>query len=256
MSVAQGALAGKVAIVTGAGSGVGRAVALAVATAGAVPVLVGRRPAPLAETATAIAVNGGRALVAPADVADEEQVAAMAARAVAELGGIDVLVAAAGIGRFGPVDTYSLADWRETLETNLTGVFLCARAVLPAMRARGGGAIVAIGSGAAKQGYADLAAYCASKFGLLGFMQALAAEVGPAGIKVATINPGSILTGFGGRDQAEKAAAMAADPGKRYLLPEDVAEAVCWLLCQPERAWTQELNLWPFAGASGRGDRR
>jgi NAD(P)-dependent dehydrogenase (short-subunit alcohol dehydrogenase family) len=114
------------------------------------------------------------------------------------------------------------------------------------MKRRGGGAIVAIGSGAGKQGYADLAAYSASKFGLIGLMQSLAAEVGPAGIKTAVVNPGSILTPFGGRPVEEKEQATAEDPGRKYLLPEDVAEAVLWLLRQPARAWTQEMNLWPF----------
>jgi 3-oxoacyl-[acyl-carrier protein] reductase len=240
------ALTGKVAIVTGAGSGVGRATALALAAAGAVPVLAGRTPGSLAATAAAIASTGGRSLVAPTDVADEGSVGEMLERTVAELGGVDVLVAAAGIGRFGPVEGYALADWQATLATNLTGVFLCAKAAVPAMKRRGGGAIVAIGSGAGKQGYADLAAYSASKFGLIGLMQSLAAEVGPAGIKTAVVNPGSILTPFGGRPVEEKEQATAEDPGRKYLLPEDVAEAVLWLLRQPARAWTQEMNLWPF----------
>ena len=240
------ALAGKVAIVTGAGGGVGRATALALADAGATPVLVGRTEAPLLETAAAVAAAGGAGLVVPADVADEGAVTRLLERAVGELGGVDILVAAAGIGRFGPVEGYALADWQATLATNLTGVFLCARAVVPRMTARGGGAIVAIGSGAGKQGYANLAAYSASKFGLIGLMQALAAEVGPVGIKTAVVNPGSILTAFGGRPVEEKRRDAAADPGRKLLLPEDVADAVLWLLRQPSRAWTQEMNLWPF----------
>jgi len=247
----SGDLAGTVAIVTGAGSGVGRATALALAAAGATPVLVGRGEAALAETAAMIAAVGGLSVAAPADVADEAAVARVVGRARGELGGVDVLVLAAGVGHEGPVETLSLEDWRATLETNLTGVFLCARAVIGPMRQRGGGAIIAIASGAGKQGYPNLAAYAASKFGLMGFMQSLAAEVGEAGIKVSTVVPGSILTGFAGRPAAAKRAAAAADPSKRYLEPEDVAEAVMFLLRQPARAWTQELNLWPFAS----GDR-
>ncbi|MCC6314560.1 MAG: SDR family oxidoreductase [Thermomicrobiales bacterium] len=239
-------LTGKVVVVTGAGSGVGRATALALAAAGARPVLAGRTPGPLDETVARIVGGGGRALAVPTDVADEGQVAVLAERAVAAFGGIDALVAAAGIGRFGSVEHYSLADWQATLATNLTGVFLASRAVLPALRERGGGHIVAVGSGAGKQGYADLAAYSASKFGVIGFMQALAAEVGGAGIKVSVVNPGSILTGFGGGDAAAKTAAAEADPGRKFLLPEDVAEAILMLLTQPARAWTQEMNLWPF----------
>ena len=105
---------------------------------------------------------------------------------------------------------------------------------------------MAIASGAGKQGYANLAAYAASKFGLIGFMQSLATEAREDGIKVSTIVPGSILTDFAGQPAAAKWAAAAADPGKRYLEPEDAASAVVFLLRQPRRAWTQELNLWPF----------
>jgi 3-oxoacyl-[acyl-carrier protein] reductase len=238
-------LSDKVAIVTGAGSGVGRATALALADAGMAVALVGRRREPLAETVERIVANGGRARVVPADVGDEAAVDAAVARTVTELGGVDALIAAAGVGLYGRVEGYSLADWEATLTTNLTGVFLCARAVLGPMRERGGGAIVAVGSGAGKQGYPELAAYSASKFGLLGFMQSLAAEVGDAGIKVATVLPGSILTGFAGADPDQKLAA-AQDAGRKYLEPEDAAEAILFLLRQPRRAWTQELTLWPF----------
>jgi len=111
------------------------------------------------------------------------------------------------------------------------------------MRATGAGAIVAIGSGAGKQGYANLAAYSASKFGLIGLMQSLAAEVGDQGIKVGTILPGSIASEFAGKQMADVEAGRAA--GRSYLEPEDVADAVVFLLRQPARAWTQELNLWP-----------
>ncbi|HKG26405.1 MAG TPA: SDR family NAD(P)-dependent oxidoreductase [Thermomicrobiales bacterium] len=237
-------LAGKIAIITGAGTGVGRATALAVAGEGVSPVLVGRRRDPLEQTAELVASRGGTALVAPADVADEVAVADVVARTVAELGGVDILVNAAAVGLYGPVERYPLQAWQQTMATNLTGVFLFCRAVLPSMKSRGGGAIIAIGSGAGKQGYADLAAYSASKFGLMGFMQSLAGEVDDDRIKVSTILPGSILTDFGGRSVAEKQTAIAT--GKRFINPDDVAEAILFLLRQPAHAWTQELNLWPF----------
>lgn len=237
-------LKGRVVIVTGGGSGVGRATAVALSGAGAAAVVVGRREEALRRTVAVIEERGGRAAAIAADVSDEAAVAGLVDRVGDEFGGIDGIVLAAGIGVYGPVEEYSLADWNATLATNLTGTFLCARAVIGPMRRQGGGAIVAIASGAEKQGYANLAAYAASKFGLLGLMQSLAAEVGEAGIKVSTVVPGSIVSGFAGRDAA--AARTAADPTKRYLEPEDVAEAVVFLLRQPRRAWTQELNLWPF----------
>jgi NAD(P)-dependent dehydrogenase (short-subunit alcohol dehydrogenase family) len=239
-------LAGMVAVITGAGSGVGRAVALALAEAGGMPVLVGRTQDPLWETAALVAGAGGQSLVRPADVTDEAAVAEVFAQTADELEGIDAAILAAGVGRYGPVESYPLADWEETLATNLTGPFLCARAAIPHLRRNGGGAIVAVSSGAGKQGYPQLGAYSASKFGLMGLMQGLAGEVADDGIKVCTVVPGSILTPFGGRSVAEKREEMARDPGRKYLYPEDVAEVILFLLRQPRHAWTQELNLWPF----------
>jgi NAD(P)-dependent dehydrogenase (short-subunit alcohol dehydrogenase family) len=239
-------LAGMVAVITGAGSGVGRAVAMALAAAGGTPVLVGRTREPLWETAALVAGVGGQSLVRPADVTDEAEVEAVFAQAADELEGIDFAILAAGVGRYGPIETYPLADWEETLATNLTGPFLCAKAAIPHLRKNGGGAIVAVSSGAGKQGYPQLGAYSASKFGLMGLMQGIAGEVAADSIKVCTVVPGSILTPFGGRSVAEKREEMASDPGRKYLYPEDVAEAILFLLRQPRHAWTQELNLWPF----------
>ncbi|MDQ2654765.1 MAG: SDR family oxidoreductase [Chloroflexota bacterium] len=239
-------LTGKVVIITGGGSGVGRATALALVQAGAVPVLLGRSAQPLTEALNLISNAGGTGLAIPADVADEKAVENAFAQAAEELGGIDAVLLAAGIGRFGNVAAYSQEDWDATLATNLIGPFVCAKAAIPYLQARGGGHIIAISSGAGKQGYPGLAAYSASKFGLMGFMQGLAGEVGPDNIKVSTIVPGSIMTSFGDRPVEEKRAAAASDPGKKYLEPDDVAEAVLYLLRQPARAWTQELNLWPF----------
>jgi NAD(P)-dependent dehydrogenase (short-subunit alcohol dehydrogenase family) len=235
-----------IAVITGAGSGVGRAFAVALAEAGGTPVLVGRTPESLQETAELVVAAGGTSLILPADVTDEAAVSDVFTRATTMLGGIDAAIFSAGVGHFGAVESFPLVDWQETLATNLTAPFLCARAAIPHLRARGGGAIVAVSSGAGKQGYPELAAYSASKFGLMGFMQGLAGEVSADGIKVSVVVPGSILTPFGGRSVDDKRAAMATDPGKKYLAPEDVAEAILFLLRQPRRAWTQELNLWPF----------
>lgn len=239
-------LSGLAAVITGAGSGVGRAVAMALAATGGTSGLVGRTRDPLEETAALVASLGGESLVLPADVTDERAITDTFARAANAFEGIDAAILSAGIGRNGPIESYPIADWEATLSTNLTGPFLCAKAAIPHLRRRGGGAIVAVSSGAGKQGYPQLGAYSASKFGLIGLMQALAAEVADDGIKVCTVVPGSILTPFGDRSVAEKREAMTSDPGRKYLYPEDVAEAILFLLRQPRHAWTQELNLWPF----------
>ena len=239
-------LAGTVAVITGAGSGVGRAVAIALAQAGGTPVLVGRTRGPLEKTEALVRDASGRSLVVVADVTDEVVIAGAFDRAATELGGVDAAILAAGVGRQGPIESYSLSDWETTLATNLTGPFLCAKAAIPHLRRRGGGAIVAVSSGAGKQGYPELGAYSASKFGLMGLMQGLAGEVAADGIKVSAVVPGSILTPFGGRSEAEKREAMASDPQKKYLEADDVAAAILFLLRQPRHAWTQELNLWPF----------
>jgi NAD(P)-dependent dehydrogenase (short-subunit alcohol dehydrogenase family) len=232
-------LSGGGAIVTGAGRGVGRSIALALAGVGLDVALVARSREELERVAQQIQAAGGRAIATPADVTDEQQVEAAVAAAVAAFGRLDVLVNNAGIGLYGPIKSYSLADWQRTLATNLTGPFLMSRAVLPHLEQQGGGYIIAIGSGASLQGYGNLAAYAASKFGLRGFMQSLAQEA--PNVKVCTILPGSVMTDFGPRSTAEKTAS-----GQKYLAPEDVAQAVLFLLSQSERAWTQEMQLWPF----------
>lgn len=228
-----------VAIVTGAGRGIGRATALALAGLGARVVLSARTRDDIERVADEIRQRGGAAEPVVADVRQEADAAALAQHALAAFGRIDTLVNNAGIGGSGPVETLSLETWRACLETNLTGPFLCSRAVLPAMRRTGSGHIIMISSGAGKQGYAGMAAYSASKFGLMGLAQSLAQEVSDDNIKVCTITPGSVLTDFG----------SAPRPGAKYLAPDDVAQAIVYLLGQSDRAWTQEMSLWPFKTA-------
>jgi 3-oxoacyl-[acyl-carrier protein] reductase len=234
-------LRGKVALITGAGSGLGRATSLLLAREGASIGLLGRQIAPLEATAREVHGHGGQALSLPADVSDERAVEQAVNRVNSEFGGLDFLINSAAVGIYGPVETYSLEDWRRTIATNVTGVFLCCRAALPLLRQRGGGQIITISSGAGKRGYANLAAYSTSKFAVMGFMESLAEEVGPLGIKCTTVVPGSILTDFGPRSIEQK---LASD--KKYLRPEDVADAVVQVLRQPAHVWTQEMNVWPF----------
>lgn len=237
----MGAFDGQVAIVTGGSAGVGRATALALVQEGAAVGLIARGRAALEATAREITGAGGRALALTADVTDEAAVGAAVARAVAEFGGLDIAIANAGLGQRGPVEGLKLAEWNAVLATNLTGPFLLARAAVPHLRARGGGQIIAVSSGAGKRGYGGMAAYCAAKFGLQGFMESLAEEVGGDRIRCGIVVPGSILTGFGGRTVAEKQAGTS-----KYLAPEDVAATILHQLKQPGHARIQETLLWPF----------
>ncbi len=229
----------RVAVVTGAGRGTGRAIAIELARHGAKLALVARTESRLQEVAEEIRGMGGEALAIPTDVSDEAQVARMADRVLSTFGTVDVLVNNAGIMHRGPVESSNLEDWNRVMAVNVTGLFLCSRAVIGAMKKQRGGHIIAISSGAGKHGYANIAAYSASKFAIVGFSESLAAELMDWGIKVTTLVPGSIDTEFGGWKPGER-------KDVKLLQPEDVAQAVIALLGQSERAWTQEMNLWPF----------
>ena len=236
-------LAGKVVLIVGASSGVGRAVGELLAREGAAVALLARRAAILEQVVAGIAGDGGRALALPADVTDEHAVAAAVERASRWGDGLDAVVNCAGLGLVGAVEHFAYDDWRRMAAVNLGGAFLLARAAIPRLRERGGGQIVAVGSEFSRAAMAGLAAYCATKWGLLGFMHALALELRPHNIRCSTILPGGILTDFGPDDLAGKLARQ--ERGERFLQPSDVAEAVRFLLTQPASAWTQELNIWP-----------
>jgi 3-oxoacyl-[acyl-carrier protein] reductase len=237
----MGAFDGKVAIITGGSAGVGRATAYALAREGAAVGIIARGQEALDATVGEIVAAGGRALALPADVTDEAAIAGAVARLIREFGGLDIVIANAGAGQSGTIDDLTLADWNRVFGVTLTGPFLIVRAALPHLRARGGGQIIAVSSGAGKRGYAGMAAYCAAKFGLQGFMESLAEEVGGDGIRVGTVVPGSIMTGFGGRSVDAK-----RDSGAKYLQPEDVADAILYQLRQPANARIQEMLLWPY----------
>jgi 3-oxoacyl-[acyl-carrier protein] reductase len=228
-------------LITGGSRGVGRATALRLAREGAAVALLARTRSDLDAVVAEIAAGGGTAVAVTADVGDAARVRDAVAEAIAALGGLDGLVLNAAIGVHGPVETYPVADWQESIATMLTGPFLVTQAALPALKAAGEARIVAIGSGAAYAGYANLSSYCAAKWGLRGFLLALAEEVKADGIRCCYLSPGSILTDFGGRSVAEK----RAQPGKAFLQPDDVADAIAYLLAQPAHVWTQEMNLWP-----------
>ncbi len=188
----------KVAIVTGGGKGIGKAIVLAFASEGAAVVICGRGLQQLTETEEEVRVRGGRALAVQTDVADEDHVARMVKRCVDEFGQIDVLVNNSGVT--GPTSTVAdmdLAAWNQTLATNLTGAMLCSREVLRHMIPRREGAVVNIGSeggrgGDGRAGFIRRSAYCCSKMGIIGLTETMAVEVGEFGIRVNAVSPAGV----------------------------------------------------------------
>jgi 3-hydroxybutyrate dehydrogenase len=227
-------LAGYRALVSGAGSGIGAAIARALADAGATLTLLGRREAALEATRATLAGSGHRCLVA--DVTDPAS--------FADLGAIDLLVNNAGAAHSAPFARTDAAHWRQMLDVNLMGAVHLTQAVLPAMRARGFGRIVNIASTAALAGYAYVSAYCAAKHALLGFTRALALEVAREGITVNAVCPGytdtplldgavaNIAAKTGAAAEHARAGLAAGNPQRRLVTPHEVAHAVRWL-CEP-----------------------
>lgn len=246
MTVADGAscedLAGRVALVAGASRGVGAAIATTLAESGAQLVLAARDGAAL-EGVKRSCGGEERALTVVADLTREADVAEAVRAGIERFGRLDALVINAAVGLVGRIEEFSLADWQTTITTNVTGAFLLSREAIPHLRETRG-AIIAIGSEFSRAVLPGLGAYAASKWALLALMQTLAAELRPDGVKVSSILPGGILTDFGPENAAAKRERQAR--GERFLEPVDVAEAVRFLLLRPERAWTQELNLWPY----------
>ncbi len=194
MAEAQ-ALAGKVAIVTGSGKNIGKAIALALARDGAAVVVNGRGDRAITEeTAQEIRSLGGRAMPYLADVSKPDQVAAMVAAAVAEFGGIDIAVGNAGLRRQTPFLQMNFEEWREILSVALDGAFILAQATVPEMIKRGGGALIGLSGVSHHAGAVGRVHVNASKAGLEGLMRGLATELAPHGITANCVAPGSIDT--------------------------------------------------------------
>jgi NADP-dependent 3-hydroxy acid dehydrogenase YdfG len=230
-----------VAIITGATSGIGRAIALALGQRGHAVAICARTPGHVAAVVDELRGAGIRAWGAPCDVGVAEQVEAFCREAERQLGDVLVLVNNAGVGLLKPVAEMSVEEWDQVFATNIRSVFLMTRAVLPAMRQRRRGWIINIASLAGKNGLRHGAAYSATKHAMRGFAASLMLEVRQEGVRVATLFPGSVNTGFGsapGRSDDERA---------RMLQPEDVAEAVVGVLALPPRALISELDLRPAA---------
>lgn len=252
MSDDDGAVAGeaasrergaRVAAISGGGSGIGREVALELARRGYDLALLGRRLPPLEATLDAAGLLGSTAALAlSCDVRDERAVAAAAAAIEARWGAAELVVPAAGTAHIRPFEELSAAGFAATVDTNLTGVFLLLRALLPAMRRRRSGWIFAILSVAARRGFPGWAAYCASKAGLAGMLAALREELAGSGVRLTSIYPGATDTPI-----------WEGIPGEwnraTMVPPVDVARALGYALEADPRSLVEEIHLGPAGGA-------
>jgi NADP-dependent 3-hydroxy acid dehydrogenase YdfG len=234
-------LAGQVAVVTGAGRGIGRAIALALAREGARVALAARSNGELAAVAQEIGQVGATTMAVPTDVRQEASVEALVGRVLGEWHQVDVLVNAAGVAAFAPVTDSKLDDWDQMLAVNLRGAVLACRAVLPAMIARRKGTIIGVGSVVTSRALPGSAAYTASKYGLLGFSRVLAEEMRPHGVRVGVISAGATDTPLWD--------AMPGAPAReRMLTPDQVAEAALLMATLGPNATLEELTLLPAGG--------
>lgn len=235
--------AGDVAFVTGAGRGIGRAVAIALAAAGARVVACSRTVSDVEEVARLISDTGGEALALECDVADPVQVERAVQRATEAFGPIDILVNNAGVGTVGPTEVadYDIAEWDRIVNVNLRGVFLCCRAVLPSMRERRRGTIVNVASITGLKAAPMVSPYGASKFGVVGLTQGLIAENHQYGIRVCMVNPGTTDTTIWDK----KIVPIPAEVRAAMMRPEDVADVVMFIASLPERVRIDEITVLP-----------
>jgi NADP-dependent 3-hydroxy acid dehydrogenase YdfG len=243
-----GPLDGKVAVVTGASSGIGEATALALARAGAAVALGARRKERLDDLAERISSEGGQAYARAVDLTDEGDARAFIEAAHAELGGLHVLVNNAGVMLLGPVAGADTAEWRQMIEINLLGLLWCTHAAYPLMAKGGGGDIVNMSSVAGRRANAGAAVYNMTKFGVHAFSEALRQEALHGKVRVTVVAPGFVETELQGHNKnplvqqgVEKMREQIGD----VLKAEDIAAAIAFAVSQPAHVCVNELLVRP-----------
>ena len=256
MARTTGKLAGRAALITGGGSGIGRAIALRFAREGAAVALCGRREGPLTGVCAEIRSSGGRCVVLPGDIGVEADVRRIVAGTATALGGVDVLVNNASVvGQVAPVEDLDLERWNQALAVNLTGAMLCCREAIPHLK-RGRGTIVNISSNVGRRGFRNRAPYVCTKWALHGLTQTLALELAGSGVRVNAVCPGPVLTERLLGSMKEMAAARgitsaevqreweAESPMGRFATIEECAQVTLFLACDDSSAMTgQALNV-------------
>lgn len=244
-SGAPSTLSGKIALVTGAGSGIGRSAALGFAARGATVVLAARREPELRRLANDIEKLGGVAEVLPTDLRHADAAERLVAAITAKFGRLDIAFNNAGISSYGPIEQLGLADFDQVMSVNLRGVWLLLKHEIAAMRAAGhGGAIVNTSSIAAMGGTAGLSIYAASKAGVEAMTRVLALETGPDGVRINSICPGMTLTPMNeGMPEPMLTAVASHTALKRLAQPEDISDVAVWLCGEEARYVTGQSIL-------------
>ena len=242
-------LAGRVAAVTGASSGIGAATATALSRAGATVALGARRRDRLEELAQALE---GPSSIHEVDVTDEQQARSFIEAAHAEHGGLHVLVNNAGLMLLGAVQGADTADWRRMLDVNLWGLLVCTHAALPLIEGSGGGDVVNVSSVAGRRAYAGAAVYNMTKFGVHAFSEALRQEALHAGVRVTVVAPGFVETELQGHNKdpvVVRAMARSREQIGEVLKPDDVAEAIVHAVTRPPHVCVNEVVVRPTGQA-------
>jgi 3-oxoacyl-[acyl-carrier protein] reductase len=235
----SGKLAGKVALITGASAGIGKASALALAQEGAALVITARREQRLEDLAAAVRQGGGSAVWVVGDASQEETAQRCVELALQTFGRLDIVIKNVGVGNYKNLVDTSVAEYDELVNTNLRSTFLFARLAAPVMIQQGSGTILMISSMAGQYGFAGQAVYCATKFAQVGFAQSLDKELRPHGIKVGVICPGGVKTEFAlGKGRTEQSVAQSS-----MLDAEDVAGAVLLACTQSSNARIIEIQM-------------